>query len=356
MKFNVLLKNLGFRDKAKDDLDTEMADKNTPTPAVHEAKRQNAWSESSTSFLKATVGSIGMIGDAYFPPEMVGGTCPRVVGEEEDIVWNAAAEACDSERLHVVWQAFGDRIWYLAVKSSDLSNHTNSWCPLSALLPTMKDAADLPACYTYYGGETAILMVVTGDGLQIMRGTNPVVRAKAERMAMELKSTNIIELTPTKLDSLSPIPWYSVSLFEDRARRILAAFSVIVSLSVGVIAFFIWLIASLALDATHHEIATTIAESEQKSLEVLQKAQEVRASPMRADIEKFINLNDDLISVNGFLYTYQIELGEARWKAKVPASLTAERILAMGGKNTGSENDATTIANEAQIKFELNKR
>src|ERR1700679_513742 len=71
-------------------------------------------SESSNSIMRALVGPVDLPGDFYFPPDLIGGTCPRIAGEEEEIVWNAAAEACDTERVHVVWQSFENRIWYLA--------------------------------------------------------------------------------------------------------------------------------------------------------------------------------------------------------------------------------------------------
>ena len=77
--------------------------------------------ESASSIVKVLSGSTGIIEEAYFPPNVIGGTCPRVAGEEELVVWNAAAEACDSERVHIVWQTAENKLWYLAVHSGDLA-------------------------------------------------------------------------------------------------------------------------------------------------------------------------------------------------------------------------------------------
>ena len=133
--------------------------------------------DTANSMSQVLLGPIGAIGDHYFPVELIGGCCPRVIGEEAEIVWNAAAEASDSERVHVVWQSMGDKIWFLAVRSAELASHPNTWCPFAALLPGMKDAAPLPACYTYYTDEAATMMTISADGLQIHRGTASVVRA-----------------------------------------------------------------------------------------------------------------------------------------------------------------------------------
>ena len=217
-------------------------------------KRDAAISESSSSMIKALLGSSSQLEDFYFPPDLIGGTCPRIVGEEEEIVWNAAAEACDSERVHVVWQSFENRIWYLAVRSSDLASHADSWCPLASLLPTMKDAATPPACYTYFSDEVAVMMVVATDGLQIIRGTPPIVRAKAERTARELGNAPIIYLDPDKIAELNPIPWYSLSMFEDRARRVLATLGVFSALFVLGLSFLVWMTASMSLLAAKHGI------------------------------------------------------------------------------------------------------
>jgi hypothetical protein len=70
----------------------------------------------------------------------------------------------------------------------------------------MKDAATPPVCYTFFGEEFAVLMIVLPDGLQVFRGTMPVVRAKAERTARELGNAPIINLDPEMIDKLTPVP------------------------------------------------------------------------------------------------------------------------------------------------------
>jgi hypothetical protein len=292
------------------------------------------------------------MGEYHFPSELIGGCCPRVVGEEESIAWNSAAEACDSERIHVVWQSFENKIWYIAVRSSELASYANTWCPFASFLPGMKDAAPSPMCYTFYGDEMATLMAITADTLQIYRGTTLVVRAKAERTARELGNAPIVEVVPDRIAKLTPVPWYSSSLFEDRARRILAAASVFAAITFAMIAFLIWLTASMSLIASKHNLSEVAARTRSKTEELLRITEKIRVSPMREQLAKFAELNDGLLAINGYLEVYEIKDGKTRWRAVIPANITADRINDIGGKTIETTPDGVAIGNAAQIEFE----
>jgi len=323
----------------------------TPKP-----EGQEIVSESSSSMIRVLTGSVDVVGDFHFPPDLIGGTCPRIPGDEEEIVWNAAAEACDTERVHVIWRSVGNRIWYLAVRSSDLASKTDTWCPLGALLPTDKDIADLPVCYTYFGEEIAVLMVVSADELHIFRGTAPVVRAKAERTAREMKNAQVINIDLFRIGQMTPTPWYSASLFEDRARRILATLSVLASLTVIGLSFVVWLLASMTMIAARHDLANAQDNTETKSMQLVREAESIRASPMREQIERFLNINDALLNLNGFLNVYTISNKVVRWRALVPPSATADRISVIGGKNIEATDQGVAIGNDAEVEYEATKR
>jgi hypothetical protein len=308
--------------------------------------------DTSSSISKSLIGATGGIVESYFPPNIIGGSCPRVVGEEEDIVWNAAAEACDSERIHVVWNSAGDKIWFLAIHSGDLASHASSWCPFAALLPGLKDAQAAPVCYTYFGDEMATMMAITTDGLQIYRGSNLIVRAKAERTAREYGNAPIVELVPDKIQELVPVPWYSVSLFENRARRILAVLAIVLSLGVALAAFLVWMLASLSLITARHDMEAALARTQDKTMQIMTDAQRLRASPMRDQIATFMELNDGLLDLNGYLEVYETKVGRARWRALVPSNVTADRINALGGKTIETKSEGTIIGNQAELDYE----
>lgn len=327
-------------------------DDTQPEPASKVKPEDRAVSSTVSSLSKALLGTTGGVEETYFPPDIVGGTCPRVAGQEEELVWNAAAEACDSERVHVVWHSFDNRIWYLAVKSSDLASHPNSWCPMAAVLPGAKDASAAPICYTHYGEEMATMMTVTQDSLQIFRGTNLVVRAKAERISRENDNAPIIELIPDMIAGLTPVPWYSISLFEDRARRMIAIAAVLVSVALTGLAFLVWLLASMALITTRQDLSQTQRNTQNKVTDLMGMVQNLHASSVRDQIAKFDNLNEGLLDLNGYLEIYEIKGGRERWRAVVPGNVTADRINAIGGKTIDTKPEGTIIGNAAEIELE----
>ena len=314
-------------------------------------------SSSSSELIKSLIGDIAEPESFYFPSDLIGGTCPRVVGAEESIVWNAAAEACDSERVHVVWRSFGSKIWYLAVKSADLSSHSNSWCPFAALLPSEENAEDIPVCYTYFGEEMAVLMVVDKDDMHIFRGSAAIVRAKAERTARELgEKAKVVNIDLFRIEQMTPVPWYSVSLFEDRARRVLATVSVLVSIGITLLSFLVWFYASMSMISSKRDLAEALQQTQAKSVKLMNEAQGLRASPLRVQIENFLVVNDGLLALNGFLSIYEIKDNKVKWNAVVPPSATADRISAIGGRNIETNEQGVVIGNADVREFDNKNR
>ncbi len=306
----------------------------------------------SSSLFRSLLKGVGVVTEYYFPSEIVGGTCPRVVGEEEEIVWNAAAEACDTERVHVVWHSDEKRVWYLAIRSSELASHATSWCPFGAILPGAKGAKPPPVCYTYFGEESATAMIITPDTLQIFRGTSPVIRAKVERASRELGAAPIVDLTPDSIIELTPVPWYSMSLLEDQSRRILAMISVACALGLAAATFLVWFTASMSLIATRHDMGETQMRTQQKATDLLANAQQLKASPIRDQLAKFTEVNDGLLTIGGLLEVYEIKDNKTRWRAVIPSNITGDRIAELGGKSIETTDKGMAIGNAAQIDYE----
>lgn len=85
----------------------------------------------------------------YLPQDIVGGVIPHVSGTEDEAVWNAASQACGTEKVHYVYSIDGGRIWYLACPSASLSSNPDSWCPLAAALPGNSEHWDKETVYLY---------------------------------------------------------------------------------------------------------------------------------------------------------------------------------------------------------------
>jgi hypothetical protein len=216
----------------------------------------------------------------------------------------------------------------------------------------MKDAAPSPVCYTYYSDEAATMMTVTAEGLQIYRGMTSVVRAKAERTARELNDAQIIELIPDRILALTSVPWYSVSLFEDRARRIFAALAVAAAIGIAGLAFVIWILTAMVILGSRASLDEARGRTAAKTLDLMNQVGELRVSPVRAELAHFTDLNDGLLSINGFLEVYDYHAGKPRWRAIVPSNVTADRINELGGKTIETTKDGVAIGNDAEIQYE----
>jgi hypothetical protein len=281
----------------------------------------------------------------YFPAELIGGSCPVVKGEEEAMAWNAAAEACDSERIHFVWRAYEGRIWYLALRSSDLASHAHSWCPFASLLPGMADAKLPPVIYTYYSDEAAMLMAVEPEGLQVIRGTSSVIRAKAERLSREVDNMEIVDLIPDTIVKLKPVSWDSLSLLENRARRFFAASSMIVALLITLCSFFVWFSATVAQLTYKADLKQLEVNTATAVMDLQRTATILRTSDMREQLAAFNTLNESLVGIQGWLKRYSLEGGQVKWWAVVPDNLTSNRIQEVGAQTIETTPEGLVIAN-----------
>jgi hypothetical protein len=300
----------------------------TVEAAAITAEQQEAAQATQSGFF----GGAAALEDYYFPAELTGGVCPRIVGQERDIAWHAAAEACDTERVHLIWQATPDKVWYLAARSSDFASHAHTWCPFTSLLPGMPDAQPTPVCYTYYSDEAAVMMTVTADTLQIHRGTTAVVRAKAERMVRDLSGAREVPLDPSVIIGLKPVAWQSIALFEDRVRRVLVALVVASGLVLAVLAFCVWLFAALGIMNQNRQLTDIQERTAQKTLALMDTVEQSRVSTLRAQVARFADLNEGLVEVGGWMKFYQIRSGAVRWRALVPPSVTGDKIKEFGAK------------------------
>src|SRR5690606_7703684 len=74
---------------------------------------------------------------------------PHVAGSEDEAVWNAASQACGTEKVHYTYSVDGGRLWYLACPSAALASSPDSWCPLAAALPGKSEFWDKETVYLY---------------------------------------------------------------------------------------------------------------------------------------------------------------------------------------------------------------
>src|SRR5262249_55232964 len=152
--------------------------------------------------------------------------------------------------------------------------------------------------------------------------------------------------------ALTPAPWYSLSLFEDRARRILATLAVLSAISFAVLAFFIWMMTAMVIVTSKANLNSAQTRTQEKTMELLKTVDNLRASPIKDQLSKFADINDGLLAINGFLEVYAVDkTGQSRWRAIIPPNVTADRINAIGGKTIENTPAGVAIGNQAEIDF-----
>jgi hypothetical protein len=302
----------------------------------------SGFASKNTALTAALLGTGGNNTETFYPAEMIGGNAPHVPGQEDEMAWQAGVEAADSERLHYVWSVKDGMLWYIAVQSADLSSHATSWCPFAALLPGMPQAEESPVIYMHVADEASMIMSVGQTTLQVHRGANMIIQAKAERIAHDLGGARIINLMPDYVDKLEPVQWRSASLLEDKARRFMATVAAGIGIVIASVAFVIWVLSGLATLGISHSVEESKIKAAQASQDLLQQATTLRVSTLRNQIAKFVDVNDGLIKVGGWLQEYKIDKNKVGWIAVVPAGITSEKINEIGAK-TKEVTDAGVI-------------
>jgi hypothetical protein len=117
-------------------------------------------------------------------------------------------------------------------------------------------------------------------------------------------------------------------------------------------AFIVWLLTTMVILNAKANLHEAEERTTSKTLDLVRTAAELRASPTRDQLATFANVNDGLLSVNGFLEVYEIKDGKARWRAIVPTNVTADKINDIGGKTIETTANGVAVGNGAEIDYE----
>lgn len=248
----------------------------------------------------------------YLPSDLIGGSVPHVVGTEEEAVWNAASQACATEKVHFVYSAEGGRCWYLACPSSSLASNPDSWCPLAAALPGNSEYWDRETVYLYeQEGLASALRWDTDTGrMQIFLGASRTLLPKVQSM-----SANFVTINP---DGLTPVPWRNRALKTEMLSRATARLLLISGImAVLLVASFLamqFIMTSIRMG----NLADVKARTEAASQELITKSYLTMQSDVPRHMARIQELLDDLTKIDGTLVRYEAKAGgEVEWEALV---------------------------------------
>jgi hypothetical protein len=164
-------------------------------------------------------------------------------------------------------------------------------------------------------------------------------------MAREMSGGELFDLVPDVIIGLKAVPWESLSLLEDRARRFLAIGSVLTGVLLTLGAFFVWFLASVTSLTYRADLADLQTRTQAAAIQLQQSAMVLRTSEMREQIAKFNELNEKLINLQGWLKLYLLKDGKVMWWAVVPPNLTSQPIQELGAQTLETIDEGLVIAN-----------
>ncbi len=258
----------------------------------------------------------------YLPTELIGGSIPYIAGKEDEGVWNAAAQACGTERVHYCYTVDDGRCWYLATPSSALASNPDSWCPLASALPGNSEYWDKQTVYIYEseGAAGALRWDQDTGRMQIYLGGARTILPRIQSMEANFVTINA--------ENAKPVPWKNRALNQERLARMLVKGMFYVGTLSIIFSLLVWVGAyALANNLTPKlDQARAVASAATNSLMVdAANALQVNTDKYLARIIALLNMNS---SFGGVLTRYEVKDGKVEWTALIPSAVQPGQLHA----------------------------
>lgn len=254
----------------------------------------------------------------YLPQELVGGTVPHIPGTEDEAVWNAASQACGTEKIHYCYSVDEGRLWYLACPSNVLASNPDSWCPLAAALPGNSEYWDQETVYLYEqeGVASALRWDPETNRMQVFLGASRTILPRVQSM-----DANFVTVNPDVADI---VPWKNRTLRTEKLSRATAKMLVfsgmIVAIAAAVILAFSW----FSVNLLQRDLDSVKKQTEDASLQLVRDANSAMKSDTIKHMVRVQELLDFLAQIDGTLVRYEVKKGRVEWEALVPQAFAAE--------------------------------
>ena len=249
---------------------------------------------------------------AYLPQELVGGSIPHVPGSEEEAVWNAASQACGTEKVHFCYSIDEGRVYYLACPSAMLASNPDSWCPLAAALPGNSEYWDRETVYLYEqeGIASALRWDPETGRMQVFLGASRTILPRIQSM-----DANFVTINPEVADV---VPWRNRNLKTEKLSRATARMLIIIALFINLIAVSILFYNYVAINLMERDLQSVQNETTRASDELMMKAYNAMQSDTIKHLVRIQEILDDLAKVNGTLVKYEVKGSSLEWEALIP--------------------------------------
>lgn len=248
----------------------------------------------------------------YLPQELIGGSLPHIPGTEDEAVWNAASQACSTEKVYYCYVVEGKRIWYLACPSHSLSSAPNSWCPLAAALPGNSEYWDKETVYIYEqeGLGSALRWDPETGRMQVFLGATRTLLPRIQSMDANFVTINSANATP--------VPWKNRQLNTEKLSRAAARLILLAGLGLNVLIFAVLAFQFILANTLERDLAKAHTDTVEASDKLMRSAYNALQSDIIKHFVRVQQLLDELQNINGTLVKYNVENGAVVWEAYVP--------------------------------------
>lgn len=254
----------------------------------------------------------------FLPPELVGGMLPYVSGTEEEAVWNAASQACATEKVHFTYTIEDNRVWYLACPSFSLASNPDSWCPLAAALPGNSEYWDRETVYMYEqeGLASALRWDPETGRMQVFLGASRTILPRIQSM-----DANFVNIKPEGADI---VPWKNRSLKTEKLSRSTVMGLFYAGLLIAICSVLILIYSYLSINFMQRDLTRVRQESDNAATDLMIKAANVMQSDTIKHMVRIQELLDQLSRVDGTLVKYEVDGNSVEWEALLPEAFAKE--------------------------------
>ena len=261
----------------------------------------------------------------FLPAEdLVGGAVPHVAGKEDESVWNAAAQACGTERVHYCYTIDDGRCWYLATPSSALASNPDSWCPLAAALPGNSEYWDRQTVYIYEqeGAAAALRWDQETGRMQVYLGAARTLLPRIQSMEVNFVTINA--------EIAKPVPWKNLALQREKLSRMMIK---ILFLS-GIVATGVSLLVWVGAYALANSISPKLDEARKVTTaatnQLLANAVNALQSNTDQHLVRVIELLNITSTFGGVLTRYEVKPDNSvEWEALIPNAVQPGQLNAV---------------------------
>lgn len=254
----------------------------------------------------------------YLSLELIGGTVPAVAGREDEAVWNAASQACGTEKVSYTYTVADGRCWYLACPSSSLASAPDSWCPLAAALPGNSEFWDKETVYIYENeGLAAALRWDQETGrMQVFVGASRTLLPRIQSM-----DANFIAINP---EVAQIVPWRSRSMRTEKLSRAATRTLLLSGLATNMILLLVLFVLYLSTALVDRNLDEVRSQTDNASTTLMENAYKAMQTQTSRHFVRVQELLEYLQTIDGTLVRYEVTNGtKVTWEALIPAAYSS---------------------------------